>query len=83
MLNELSRRTNSADQLQTVLTYRDSLPPKERRFFPQSRRSFLEKWDETLDRAAITVKLNGHARTEDYEDPLTTKLRAKLKTNKS
>jgi hypothetical protein len=62
-LNEIARRPDSPEQLAAVFAYRDSLPPKDRRFFPQSIRSLLEKWDETLDRAHVTLKLNGHTNT--------------------
>jgi hypothetical protein len=46
LLAEINRREGVEDELSELLSYRTKTP-----FFPTSLRSFLEKWDSTLDRS--------------------------------
>jgi hypothetical protein len=53
-LAEVCRRENVIAELEHIIAYRRSMPLDDRKkFFPQSVFSFLNKWNETLDKARM------------------------------
>ena len=53
VLCQLSRRPGVMDELAEIMEYRQRLPAKEKRFFPNSLYGLLCKWQEVLDRARM------------------------------
>lgn len=51
LLAEIACRPTSKAELATLRRYHDCLPPKDRRYFPNSAVRLLQTWDSTLDRA--------------------------------
>jgi hypothetical protein len=52
-LAELSRRPEVREELAELETFRERMPVKDRRFFPQSMHGLLTRWQEILDRARM------------------------------
>lgn len=50
-LSEIARRDNPLEEFEALVNYRDKLPKKDKKFFPQSVNRLLQNWDEVLDRA--------------------------------
>jgi hypothetical protein len=53
LLAALARRPGALEEFRALASFRRKLPPAEKQFFPNSVRSLLEKWDDTLDRARM------------------------------
>jgi len=67
MLAEIARDPNSKSELETIISYRDRLLPKDKHFFPQSVKRLLTTWNELLDKAETHRKLDPRTAAEDRE----------------
>lgn len=52
-LAQVARRPGVMDELAEIMAFRQRLPAKERRYFPNSLYKLLVNWQETLDRARV------------------------------
>lgn len=50
-LCDVAKRPDFRDEFKLIVAYRESLPEKDYKFFPQTVVTLLEKWGPTLDRA--------------------------------
>lgn len=67
MLAEIARQPTAWQELNTILRYRESLPPADRaKYFPQSVQKLLENWGQLIDRAAV-VPVARTAVDKDFE----------------
>lgn len=71
MLSEIAQQPKAQAELNTILRYRESMPPIERaKFFPQSVSKLLEKWPELLDRARMSPSMSSTSPADKELDKL-------------
>lgn len=57
MLKHLLAHPTAESEADTIAAYFHSLPAHEKKFFPNSVMSLMEKWEQVLDKAALAHKL--------------------------
>jgi len=66
-LADIAREPTALQEFEAIKEYRSRLPAKEKKYFPQSVLSLLEKWPELLDRGRALPHLNGSRRPDPVE----------------